>query len=456
MSPKERYKHILSSKKFAGNPQKGYYLFAGFVLLLHLLFFGYQMFHQRYYLLDSKEYVQAADNLREHQTLFSGDLEAKPLRMDHYSKRPFVYPALLATAQALFGHEKWLILLQVLLSLFNIYWVFAFSKLFAWRKTPYWLFAILILLYPAQLIYANLLMTEILFQTEIMLMVYGLILAHRQRSLPLLSLIGLLLILSMITKPIMYLFCVPLLLLYGIWAWQWRKAGLLLVAIIPILFVWGYQEWNESRTGYFHFSSIQNLSLLQYTTYNLLQYTYGSELALHKADSILYASLDIADYGESQRYLQSACFEVVGQHPGQYLVFHIKGMLNFFLDPGRFDLYHFFGWETVGGEGLQIAFSRGGYQGVLEYLGQQPLGRLGFLLFIALANACKGLALLVFPFVKRLSWWDKILVLLLIFYVAGLTGVSGASRFAVPLFPLMLVVVGCVWQELPQLRNKRQ
>ncbi|MEL6843418.1 MAG: hypothetical protein AAFP02_09395, partial [Bacteroidota bacterium] len=63
----------MSSKKFAGNPQKGYYLFAGFVLLLHLLFFGYQMFHQRYYLLDSKEYVQAADNLREHQTLFSGD-----------------------------------------------------------------------------------------------------------------------------------------------------------------------------------------------------------------------------------------------------------------------------------------------------------------------------------------------------------------------------------------------
>ncbi|MEL7534532.1 MAG: hypothetical protein AAFN10_24715, partial [Bacteroidota bacterium] len=173
----------------------------------------------------------------------------------------------------------------------------------------------------------------------------------------------------------------------------------------------------------------------------------------------LYASLDIADYGESQRYLQAACFEVINQHKGDYIFFHLKGMFNFFIDPGRFDLYHFFGWETVGGEGLQIAFSRGGYGGVLNYLADQPLGRLIFLLLIALANAFKLLCLLIFPFLKKIPLWDRILIVGMILYIAGLTGVSGASRFAVPLFPLLLVVSLSVFlhgERLYQLRSKRQ
>ncbi|MFK7925296.1 MAG: hypothetical protein AB8H47_25295 [Bacteroidia bacterium] len=443
------------------NPRTSIWFFfsAGMILILHLVFFGYQSFNERYYLLDSEEYVQAADNLRESGILFSGDLDAKPLRMDHYSKRPPVYPSLLAMSQGLFGHEKFIIPLQILLSLFNLWLMWQIGGLIGWEKKPYLWFGLFCLFYPAQLIYANLIMTELLFQTELCLLVYGSLLTYRTQNIKLFAALALLVILAMITKPIMYLFGVPLLLIWAIWAWKWRKPIILVFAFMPLLFVWGYQEWNESRTGYFHFSSIQNLSLLQYTTYNLLQNTYGSDVALHKADSILFASLDIPDYSESQRYLQGACFEVINEHKSEYLFFHLKGMFNFFIDPGRFDLYHFFGWETVGGEGLQIAFSRGGYKGVLSYLAEQPLGRMAFLLLIALANAIKLLSLLIFPFLKRIALWDRILIVGMILYVAGLTGVSGASRFGVPLFPLMLVVslsVLLAGERWYQLRSKRQ
>lgn len=431
----------------------------GVVFLLHLIFFAYQAKHERYNLLDSEEYLKAAENLQESGTLFSGELEAQPLRIDHYTKRPPVYPLLLAISQFLFGHEKFLLLLQLLLSLFNLWLVWQIGALIGWKRKPYGLFALLFLLYPAQLIYANLIMTEILFQTELSLIVYGSLLAYRNKKLSILAGLVVLVILAMLTKPIMYLFGIPLLVIWSIWAYQWRKPILLVLALLPMLFVWGYQEWNEARTGYFHFSSIQNLSLLQYSTYNLLQSTYGPEIGLYKTDSILFASLEIEDYGESQRYLQGACFEVINAHKGNYLLFHLKGMINFFIDPGRFDLYHFFGWETVGGEGLQIAFSRGGYSGVLSYLASQPLGRLAFLILIALANAIKLLALAIFPFLKRIPIWDRVLILGMILYIAGLTGVSGASRFGVPLFPLMLVVSLSVFlagERWYQLRSKRQ
>ncbi|MEM6347100.1 MAG: hypothetical protein AAF927_24665 [Bacteroidota bacterium] len=440
-------------------PSIQFFVLSGIILSLHLIFWVYQSIDERYYLLDSQEYVKAADNLRQEGTLFSGDLNAEPLRIDHYTKRPPLYPTLLALCQWGFGHEKYILLLQLFLSLFNLNLVWQIGKLMGWKRKPYWLLGLLLLLYPAQVIYANLIMTEILFQTEICLLVYGSMLAYRSRNLKIFAGLVLLLILAMLTKPIMYLFGLPMLIVWSIWAWQWKKPLILAFGLLPLLFVWGYQEWNESRTGFFHFSSIQNLSLLQYTTYNLLQNTYGPELALHKADSILYASLEITDYGESQRYLQGACFAVINQHKGEYVFFHLKGMFNFFVDPGRFDLYHFFGWETVGGEGLQIAFSRGGYRGVLNYLADQPLARLIFLLLIALANAFKLLCLLVFPFLKKVSLWDRVLIVGMILYIAGLTGVSGASRFAVPLFPLLLVVSMSVFlhgERLYQLRSKRQ
>ncbi len=435
------------------------YGFWSLALLLHLVFAGYQLGYQRYYLLDSIEYIQVAKNLETQGTFFSGDLSEEPLRMDHYSKRPPLYPLLLWTIRRLTDSETGIIWVQLLCSLFNLALLLRMGKLLGWHHSrPPWLLLMLVF-YPAQLIYTNLVMAEILFQSLLCLLAYALLQAVRSQNLRYLAFAALWICLGMLCKPILYLFSIPFLLLCGWWAWQWKNGGTLFWGIIPILVVLLYSGWNQQRTGYFHFSSIQNLSLLQYTTYNLLMNANGPDLALAQADSILYASLEIEDYGASQRYLQRACFEVIREYKADYLVFHFKGMLNFFLDPGRFDLYHFFGLETVGGEGLQIAFSRSGYAGVWQYFQLQSPWILLLLVGVLLANGLKLLALLIFPFLKKVAAWDRLLLLLLIGYVAGLTGVSGASRFAVPLFPLLLLVLGTVvdrWQNRNQPQIKRQ
>jgi 4-amino-4-deoxy-L-arabinose transferase-like glycosyltransferase len=417
-------------------------IFWGSLFLLHLVFALYQLGHERYTLLDSEEYIQEAINIQEQGAFFSGDLNAKPLRIDHFTKRPPVYPLVLAGFQAVWKTEKAVIWLQLILSLFNFYLLFRMGQLLGWKQKHSFVLLPFLLLYPAQFIYTNLVMTEILFQTFLCLLAWSLLKAWRERQLEHLVWASFWIVLGMLTKPILYLFALPFLLLCLFWAWQWKRKSLVLLGLVPLLAVLLYASVNQQRTGYFHFSSIQNLSLLQYTTYNLLMASHGPEQALQMADSILFVSLDIPDYAASQKYLQKACFEVIEDHPTEYLAFHLKGMLNFFLDPGRFDLYHFFGLETVGGRGLQIAFSEGGYGGVWSYLQTQPVGILLLLLLVALGNGLKLLALLIFPCLRKVALADRLLLLLLILYIAGLTGVSGASRFAVPLFPLLLLIVG--------------
>lgn len=401
--------------------------------------------HERYLLLDSEEYLQASENLRAYGVAFSGDWEAQPRRMDHMTKRPPVYPFLLMLSKGLTGSPTAIVWLQVLLSLFNLWLLFQIGERFAWKQSYEGVIGLCLLLYPAQMIYSQLVMTELVFQTLLLLLTRQVLRAHHLQRARELAWASGIIIVGMFCKPILYLFSIPFLFLGLFWAWRWKQKWVWIWALLPLLSIISYNTWNEQRTGYWHFSSIQNLSLLQYTTYNLLLTVHGPEQALAEADSILFASLERADYGESQRYLQSACFEVIEAHPVAYGIFHVKGMVNFFLDPGRFDLYHFFGWETVGGRGLQIAFSEEGYRGIWKYFQQQSPFILLLLLLIAVGNAIKLFALLVFPFIKRIDIWNRLLVLLIILYMVGLTGVSGASRFAVPLFPLLLLTTVTVW-----------
>ncbi len=424
------------------------------IISIHLAFLAYQLVHQRLYLHDSEEYKYVAQNLTNEQTLYSADLSAA-IRYEHYTKRPPVYPVFWVIIASVFGTDGWVIFFQLLISIGNIYLLlYVLREIGVNAKVYLWLLPFL-LLYPAQYIYTNLLMTEILFQSFLLLCLCLLLKAEANKRLKFIYLYTLVLLLAMLTKPVMYLFFVPHACLMFYWTWKWRKWQLLIIALLPFLFVSSYSYWNDQRTGYFHFSSIQNKSLLQYTTYHLLMQEEGAEKARRKVDEIEDHAAAMPDFAESQRYIQAESRRILTQYAGTYLWFHLKGMLNFFIDPGRFDLYHFFGIEQSDGQGFLYHFSENGYRGVWGYLKQQPIGVLLLLIVIAFVNALKLLALSIFPFTKTLRWEQKVLVLLPIFYLAALTGINGASRFAVPVFPMMLLVMAVVLDSAFLHKNKR-
>ena len=403
---------------------------------LHVLAFSWQFRAEPWLLEDSHEYLAEAGNLWEHETMYCGNW-TEPERVDDYTKRPPVYPVLLG----LFRVDQLgffsLFLFQSMLSIGGIWLI---SNLLIKRlsvQPPWLLWSVLLLLTPSQWIYPQLVMTETLFQFLLIGIGTCLWISWTEKSVLAWLLGTVLMVLAFLTKPVWYLFTIVW-LLWGVGLFiRQRRILWLPVAVFPLLVLWGYMSWNEARTGYFHMSSIQHLSLLQYTTANLLTDVYGVETGTAKADSILYLSLSQGSYEQQQRQLQQACASVIWSHKAAYVMMHAKGMVNFFLDPGRFDLWEFFRLKK-GETGLLAAFSQGGYAGVWQALRKLPVLGLLYLLMILLANMVKtaGLALFLFQRRKEAIAW----VLLLMFgYLAGVTGTSGAARFALPLFPWLLV-----------------
>ena len=139
------------------------YLWIG-MILIHFFFLLYQGYEGRYFLVDSEDYIQASKNLWENQSLYAADMEQGGLYAGNYSRRPPLYPIFLLPAQVL--GESWLIsiLLQNLCSLLAFGLFLKIYQLLYPDKELSFLFVIFLFLYPAQFIYANLIMSESLFQ----------------------------------------------------------------------------------------------------------------------------------------------------------------------------------------------------------------------------------------------------------------------------------------------------
>ena len=400
---------------------------------------------------DSAEYMFAAANLVEHQTLYASDWSAAE-HLDDYSKRPPLYPLLLIITSSYQGQLIALSLLQICFSILSIWLISRLIQTHIQETIPWGLWAVALLFTPGQWMYPSLVMTEIFFQLLLVLLGYALIRALASRKMIWWIAAAGFVIAGFLTKPILYLFAVVFLVMGLIVGWKRKRLLIPLITLVPVLSVLCYMSWNASRTGYFHVSSIQNLSLLQYTTTNLLIETYGEEEGIARADSILYLSLSQETYAREQQQLQASCLEVIASDLPTYCWMHVRGMCNFFLDPGRFDIWSFCHVSDEG-EGLLTVFSQSGYKGVIKSLMQKPPGWLMVLIAVFVINIVKSLGMMMFLMYHRKRMFSLILLLLLL-YISGLTGTSGAARFALPIFPFLLIGL-TIWPRITASSKKK-
>lgn len=107
------------------------------------------------------------------------------------------------------------------------------------------------------------------------------------------------------------------------------------------------------------------------------------------------------------------------------------------LDPGRFDISQFFGLSHA--KNLLYETNKDhAFQRVIATV-LNPLGIILVLLF--LWNLYKLLLILKFLFIKAFIWETKILLLCLPLYIVALTGPIGASRFYMPVYPIIFTVL---------------
>lgn len=411
------------------------------IIALHLLFMGKQLLFENSLLQDSKEYLFAAHNLRESHTLYAWDLD-EAYNPGWLTKRPFLYPTILALAgYASCGSGSLFLfityLLQNLCSLLSISLALKIAKRYRDPLPP--VYSVLFLLLSlSQMIYANLIMTEIWLQLCLVVIAYLLLVKpFTQRTILYTSL---LLIASMALKPVMMFtaFCFPV--YYLLRAFRKLKVVTMLVALLPLLFYFSSCKVNEVRTGYYHYSSISNYNLLHYNTYAMLLNKYGMHAADSMVDSITAGSLRKPSYASQQIFVKQQCTELIKGHFWLYTYLHVRGMALCLLDPGRFDITQFFGLPHT--ENLIYETNQQNRIGKIIGIFANPPGIL--LLVLMLFNLYKIYILLRFCFRSRssnpsLSAHDKLLILFFPVYILFFTGPIGTSRFAMPFIPFVLL-----------------
>jgi hypothetical protein len=422
------------------------------LLLAHALAGTYALRTGHYTFPDTDRYLQAAQNIEQHGQLYARPWPASPptgQAVQEFTIRPPGYPLLVLALGAPLG----VLLLQNLLSIAAL--AFVLGEWAASRAWPpsrgAWVAALaLALSFPAQLIYANALMSEIPLQAVLLLGVgLAVVFARRGRARYLAG-VAAALVAAWLLKPVMAPCTVVFLGITAWLAWRQRRPVLAMLGALPLLLVLAYMGWNYQRTVYFHFSSIADINLLHYNAAGVLRRAQGPAAE----DAWVAHTLRLANaqptFAARQRTMEAAASAVLRQYPLRYASQHLLGMGIFFLDPGRFDMSVFLGQNHTAGWLAQL---RGqGLASVAAALGHQPLGWLLLLVATALANALRlGLALRALRRAPaqharlagglglhtRSGRW---LAAGLVLYLAVLTGPLGAARFLVPAWPLLLAL----------------
>ena len=412
------------------------------LLGVHVLALAWALHEGTWEFPDSGRYMQAAGNLRVHGELYARPWPVMPPHgqaAQEFTIRPIGYPLMVLGV----GVGSWpvaLLVVQNLLSLLNIGLVLSFWARWAHPKTSTWGWGLLAALsFPAQFIYANAVMSEMLLQTVVLGAVgAGLLFISTGKSHYFASVAGAL-ALACLVKPVFYPLAVGAAAGGGWVAW-WRKRPVLgLWAVVPLVVVVAYMGWNKQRTGYFHFSSIAEINMLHYNAAGVVRQIEGPVAEEHWVATVLRAADAQPDFSARQELIQTRAWAMLWAHPVVYACQHLLGMAALFFDPGRFDVSQFLGLAGRAEDGL-LAQARAG--GLVRAVGRLPLGLLGLLGGVLVANATRvvlavrGFGKLRYggPWLRRGRW----IVAGLLLYVALLTGPLGAARFLVPVWPLLL------------------
>lgn len=410
--------------------------------LIHLPFFVYQCFSGSFYLSDSKEYLFTAENIFNHFTAYGGDLNL-PINPDLYTKRPIGYPLFIGFS---FFSPCVLIFFQNVLSIVGI--SFLRKALVKESNVQFdkW-FLILISVSLSYLIYVNMMMSETILAVMVCFMVYHVSkIVEKPNEYKNLLYLSLIIGLAILTKPVFYPFCIVFILLGLFYYKKNTTVKRIAILLIPIVLVFCIHLINKQRTGVAQFSSIQRINLLDYNANYLLVNKNGSDYADRFNDSIKVISLNLP-YKERCEVESEAAQTIITNNFTSYIKFHLKGSLRFFVDPGRFDIYHFFGLEKSKEVGFLKVVNESGNSGVLAYLKKQPfvaLLLLGISFLFALIRVV--LFFLFFnPFRWKKIFKNPVLVFIgvLVFYIAIVTGPLGAARFAVPVV-LLINAIGAL------------
>lgn len=418
--------------------------FIGIVVLVHVLFFMLACHYTRIYMGDSMEYIYEALNIKNLFFFYSGN-PAMPIVPEYMTQRQPLYPLFLMGVY-LFTANNWVVLmLQNLLSVFNIYYARKVLLSIGYDKKCDWLLLLLVVGYPVQFINANTIAPDILLQT-FTLLYFGCFIALRQRKeLKYGVWMSLALICGFMVKPVLYPFVViHAVVIIVVFARQRIKMQRpLLIALVPLFVVLLYSYSNYDRTEKFHFSSNQAQNAIYYY-YSYLANKEGVDSANRFLHSEKRNIASLNEYKDRYDYANERGMTLLKDNFGGYLLYHLKNSARILIEPGKAEMDLFTGSLTYGRlyrkeqSGFYATIKNKGVSGIGEYFSNNP--SMPFIILVLLFNCIRLIGIGLFFVDKRINGFVRLFVFILLAYFAGLAGPIANTRY---FLPVSLIAIGC-------------
>ena len=266
-----------------------------FIIVIHALYFLIACKIGSIYLVDSYGYLNQAKNILLHQSWYAEDWNA-PVLIDYFTIRPPLYAFFIVAVQSIFHSDFFVIAVQNLLSVFNIFLLWKLlDKFEITQKNINFSITLALLFFPSQFIHANFIMTEMLFQTLMMGVFYFSVKTIQSPNFKSVFIVCFLLSLAMLTKPVIFLFGIVLFVFFVVIFWKKNKKMLISFLLLPFTYHLLCLQ-NQHTTGFYHYSSIKVMADIRVNARYILAQKYGADSASNFATQVFNEADAKPDY----------------------------------------------------------------------------------------------------------------------------------------------------------------
>ena len=392
---------------------------------------------------DTIEYQYAADNLLKNNILYGGNSN-QPVDYRLYSKRTLGYPIFLLFQQQ---NEHLILVSTVLLYVLLFFLGLHILSLFIQKKAAFVSYILLFLLHIAFTIHTTLHMADLLVAAAVTstVLVYH---SHNTSTYQKIFYISLLWGLGLFLKPIFLpsLLLIPVIVIYlkrATGNWQpWL--------LVPLAF-WAIGcTVNYSSSGVFEYSSISTINLGQYNAKLMVANVDGADAASNFTNSEAFnVPRTLPQYGHYKQRVREEAIIAIQDNPLAYAKVHLAGMIKMVLDPGRFEIYTFFGMNDHKVSLTELLYS-GDWDRIEEVMSKNIV-----VLFVFLTLLFVGIVKVVLVCFSLSRIKQTFFMLFMITYFVVITGPVGAARFMLPVSVLYLVLAAIGTQYVLAFFQKR-
>jgi hypothetical protein len=220
-----------------------------------------------------------------------------------------------------------------------------------------------------------------------------------------------------------------------------KKWTTIIYGFIQPLVVLMLTLYNYNVTGSFQYSSNKQVSYLDYSATFLLITVRGEEVGWKKWEEA-HSYLDtIKNYSFLVKESERIATEIILDNKIEYLKLHIKGMLNYFFDPGRYDLNYLLSIKESNHTGLMYAFAKGGYGEIFAFIGRQPAFVVIYISLMLIINLLLFFSLILFLLSRKINPEIKIFIGTMVLYMSFVSGILGTMRYKTHIYFLMLFCI---------------